>query len=207
MIDDIGWYILANTAWVVVLALTMSAAERHPIAFSLAVAQVPVAAGIGRMSARSVRGERATARDFLDGLTHRASATWAVGVIVLAVVAVAGVNVTVAAEGGGRLLALSAVVTVHLVAVVLAALAAAWPLLMDPARDGRSSRALLRQSLVVLAVRPWTMAAVVLLAGLLVVAQVTVLATAFVLPSVMQLVTGHVVVPWADRIDAPRGST
>ena len=203
-VDNIGRFALANAAVVVTLAVSMALVRRQPIAVVLIVAVVPVAAGIGRMSARTVRGERANWGDFRAGLSHRAATTWTIGALVIVMFVVAGFNVAFASGGHGTLVSLSAVLSLHVAAAAAAVAAATWPLLLDPARDGVPGCAVVRQGLVVLAARPWTMIGVVVLEGLFTVAQVSVLATAFILPTLMQLVAAFVVVPWADRLEARR---
>jgi hypothetical protein len=198
--DDIGRYALANTAWVTLLAATLGLSRRQPAALLLVVTAVPLAAGLGRMAARSVRGEHPRWTDFRDGLTHRAPMTWTLGASAIGVLAVAGVNTVVAAEHGGRLLVLSAVVSMHLAIIALGALTAIWPILMDPARDDEPFRKVVHQGLVLVVVRPRTIAAIVLVDVLLAVVQVSVLATAFVLPSVMLMVTSFVVLPHANQL-------
>jgi hypothetical protein len=198
--DDIGRYALANTAWVTLLAATLGLSRRQPAALLLVVTAVPLAAGLGRMAARSVRGEHPRWTDFRDGLTHRAPMTWTLGASAIGVLAVAGVNTVVAAEHGGRLLVLSAVVSMHLAIVALGALTAIWPILMDPARDDEPFRKVVHQGLVLVVVRPRPIAAIVLVDVLLAVVQVSVLATAFVLPSVMLMVASFVVLPHANQL-------
>jgi hypothetical protein len=198
--DDIGRYALANTAWVTLLAATLGLSRRQPAALLLVVTAVPLAAGLGRMAARSVRGEHPRWTDFRDGLTHRAPMTWTLGASAIGVLAVAGVNTVVAAEHGGRLLVLSAVVSMHLAIIALGALTAIWPMLMDPARDDEPFRKVVHQGLVLVVVRPRTIATIVLVDVLLAVVQVSVLATAFVLPSVMLMVTSFVVLPHANQL-------
>jgi hypothetical protein len=198
--DDIGRYALANTAWVTLLAATLGLSRRQPAALVLIVTAVPLAAGLGRMAARSVRGEHPRWTDFRDGLTHRAPMTWTLGATAIGVLAVAGVNTVVAAEHGGRLLVLSAVVSMHLAIIALGALTAIWPILMDPARDDEPFRKVVHQGLVLVVIRPRTIAAIVLVDVLLAVVQVSVLATAFVLPSVMLMVASFVVLPHANQL-------
>jgi hypothetical protein len=200
--DDIGRYALANTAWVTLLAATLGLSRRQPAALVLIVTAVPLAAGLGRMAARSVRGEHPHWTDFRDGLTHRAPMTWTLGASAIGVLAVAGVNTVVAAEHGGRLLVLSAVVSMHLAIVALGALTAIWPILMDPARDNQSSRTLVRQGVIVLALCPGQILSILIVDVVLALVQSSVLATAFVLPGVMFTTTSFVVLPRADHLAA-----
>ncbi len=80
------------------------------------------------------------------------------------------------------------------------AAAATWPLLFDPARDDHPTATVLRQGALIVAHSPWCSLALVALEAMFAVAQVTVLAFAFVLPSLMVLVAGHVAVARADGV-------
>lgn len=206
-VEDIGRYALANAAWVLLLAATLTLSRQQPAGMLLAIAAVPLTGGIGRMTARSVRGEHPRWTDFRVGLTHRCPTTWALGTATIAVLMLAGLNVVLAGASSGPWLVLSAVLSVHMGVATLAVIAATWPLLMDPTHDTQSSRTVIRQALVVLAVCPRSIATVLLVEALLVAVHITVLATAFVLPSVMLMVPGFIVLPRSDRITSAGSRT
>jgi hypothetical protein len=201
LLEDLPRYALASTCWLLVMAVVLTLGRRQPAALVLAVALVPTAGGIGRMAARSARGERPTRQDFRDGVAQRPAASWSLGAVAVAVMLVTALNLSLS---GGRttLAVMSSIVSLHVAAATTAIVASVWPLLMDPARDGIASRAVVRQGLVVLAVHPRAVAALVAMEFVLALAQLTVLATAFVLPAVMVLVATFVVVPRADRVVA-----
>ena len=166
-VDDIGRFAAANALWAAVVVATAALAGRQSVAVVLGLAAVPVAGAMGRMAARSARRQRPDWHDFRDGFTHRCPGAWVVGGSVSAVLVVAGLNITLAASSGGAALVLSALASLHIAAFAAAVFAATWPLLMDPARDGQPTRAVLRHGLVVLATRPRALLAVVLVDGVL----------------------------------------
>jgi hypothetical protein len=107
-------------------------------------------------------------------------------------------NVGLAARGGNVVITVSALLSIQVMLGVAMWASATWPLLFDPSGDGDAPTALLRKGAMMVARRPWRFVAVVALEALFTLAQVTVLALAFLLPSVMVLFAGYVVVP---RID------
>jgi hypothetical protein len=203
-VEDIGRYALANTVYVLLLAATLTLSRQQPAGMLLAIAAVPLTGGIGRMTTRSVRGEHPRWSDFRVGLTHRCPTTWGLGAATIGVLILAALNVVVASARGGAWLVLSAVLSVHIGVAALAVVAATWPLLMDPNHDNQSSRTVIREALVVLALSARSIATVLLVEAVLVAVHITVLATAFVLPSVMVMVPGFIVLPRSDQI-APAG--
>lgn len=110
---------------------------------------------------------------------------------------------TAAAEDGGPMFVLSAIVSVQVMAAIAGLVVVTWPLLMDPCRDQLATRDVLRQGVMVLTLRPAAAAGLVVIELLLLLAQVTVVATAFVLPSVMLLLAAFAVLPRADRLCPP----
>ena len=76
----------------------------------------------------------------------------------------------------------------------------AEPLPAKVTRDHDTTATVLRQGAMIVARSPWLFVGLVALEALFVLAQVTVLAFAFVLPSVMVLMAAHVAVPCADSV-------
>lgn len=185
LVDDLGRYVLVNVALSAVAWVVLALGRRQPAALLLGVFLVPLAGGVARMAARSARGERPGWHDFRAGLTHRWATTWSLGSAAVVVTLVGVLNVLSAAAGG--LLVLSAVVSLQVMAASGAALTAIWPLLFDPHHDDQPGRCVVRQGLVVLATHPRRIIAVLAVEAVLVLAQVTVVATAFVLPALMAL--------------------
>lgn len=197
---NVGGYVPANLAWLVVMWVTLSASVRRPVVAVLLLLLVPITGGLSRMAGRTVRGGNPGWKDFRTGLTHRMAVTWSMGVIGVVVVLVGGANVAIAAAGGRPLMLLSGLLSIHVMFVTFGLWVTMWPLLTDPMRDGLPPRVVLREALVVLAARPARLVILLLGEGVLAVAQFTVAATSLVLPSVMLLLASFVVLPEADRL-------
>jgi hypothetical protein len=193
--DDIARFLLVGVAWVVAVGAVLSVSQRHPVALLGASGLVPLAGGTTRMALRAVHGAAPTFADFVEGLTHRARWAWPLAVAAGAVFAIGAANIALAARGAGLIVTVSALVSVQVMLAAAMWLSATWPLLFDPNRDDEPTTAVLRRGATAVARWPWRFVGVVALETLLMLAQLTVLALAFVLPSVMMLVAGYVVVP------------
>lgn len=158
-------------------------------------------AGMHRMAALLARDEPTTLSDFGDGM--RRFGTHAVGVaaaallagMVLATNAVAGFTST---EPVGWFIAALAVYGLIALSMLLVA---AWPLLVDPARDGWPLRARLRAAALLVFVRPGRLFALTaLIAILLVVSTVILGGIVLVTASFASLVATRWVLPAADQL-------
>ena len=195
---DIGHFLLVGVVWVVAVGALLSLSQRHPLALVGAAGLVPIGGGTTRMALRAVRGMPPTFADFSEGLTHRARWAWPIALGAAAVLAIGLVNIGLAARGGNAVVTVSALVSIQVMLAVAMLTSATWPLLFDPSSDGDAPTALLRKGASVVAARPWRFVGVVALEALFTLAQVTVLAFAFLLPSVMVLLAGYVVVRRTD---------
>ena len=200
MAADIGHFLLVGVVWVVTVGAVLSVSQRHPVALIGAVGLAPLAGGTTRTALRAVQGMPPTFTDFSEGLTHRARWAWPIALGAAGVFAIGLTNVGLAARGGNVVVTVSALVSIQVMLAVAMWASATWPLLFDPSGDGDAPIALLRKGAMMVARRPWRFVGVVACVQVLfrMLAQVTVLAFAFLLPSVMVLFAGYVVVP---RID------
>lgn len=192
----------ANVVWagavIAVIALTglwLAAITLLPLA------AVPVA-GIQRMAGRLARGEGATFSDFIDGMRRfaRPALTLGAGATILAIVF--SVNVGVGLQLGnpfGWFLSATALYADIGLAVFLVAL---WPILTDPAHDGRSVRRVLALAALVCLARLGRMTLLtLLLVAILILSTVVFPAVLLVSGAYVALVATRYVLPLADRLE------
>lgn len=202
--DDFGRFVAVNLAWGVV-AVTVTVVERlHPAFMLLAVVLVPTTAALARMSADTVRGVPARLASARDGFTHRLGTALAIGGVQLSVLFVAWINVQIGLAADSLALAVAGVTSAWAMLIVAVSAVTAWPLLMDPRRDGVGVRQLGRLALAVVLARPGRILAVVLLEAVIVVVMIQTIIGALLLPSIGVLVAAHVLVPVADAIEEGR---
>jgi hypothetical protein len=161
-------------------------------------------AGIFRLAARIVRvAPDPGLRDVLWPYRHATGSTIALGAALVAATVVLGTNLVAGIAGQGDLVgwALATLAAWGLVAIWAGALVA-WPLVVDPVRDGQPLRAKLRLAAGVFLLHPARIGALAVFVALATVVS-TILTAALLTISVafIALVACRVVYPTADRLD------
>ena len=161
-------------------------------------------AGIFRLAARIVRvAPDPGMRDVLWPYRHAAGSTVALGAALVGATVVLGTNLVTGITGQGELVgwALATLAAWGLVAVWAGAFVA-WPLVVDPARDGQPLRAKLRVAAGVFLLHPTRIGALAVFVALATVLS-TILTAALLTVSVafIALLACRVVYPSADRLD------
>jgi hypothetical protein len=161
-------------------------------------------AGIFRLAARIVRVAPDPGwHDVVWPYRHAAGPTLAVGAGLVAVTVVLGTNLIVGIAGQGELIgwALATLAGWGLVAVWAMAIVA-WPLVVDPARDGQPLRPRLRLAAAIVFLNPVRIGALAIFVALTTIVS-TILTAAVLTASIafIALVACRVVYPTADRLD------
>ena len=194
-------FIAANVVFGAGLVLVVVIALGWPPAIALLPLLAAPLAGMHRMAALLARGEPAALSDFRDGIRRfgihaigLAAAALLAG-IVLGTNAVAGFTSTEPVEWF-----VGALAAYGLIALCMF-LVAAWPLLVDPARDSWHLRMRLRAAALLVLARPGRMFLLTaLLAALLVVSTVLLGGIVLVTASFASLVATRWVLPAADQL-------
>ena len=160
-------------------------------------------AGVFRLAARIVRVAPDPGwRDVLWPYQHATGPTLALGTGLVAATVVLGANLIAGIAGDGNLVGwvLATLAAWGLVAIWAGALVA-WPLVVDPARDGEPFRANLRLASAILLLNPARIGALAVFLALATVVS-TILTAALLTVSVafIALVACRVVYPTADRL-------
>lgn len=197
-----SWRFLgANVLIGALVIVVLLASAAHPVGLVLVVLLVLPTMGTMRMATRLVRDYHTDLGDFADAV-RRPWPLLGVGLLQLAALVVLVGDILIAAawrSWAGTLLLVGA--GYGLLALWTYALVA-WPLLLDPERDGDSVRARLRLALVVILVHPVRIGLFGLLIG-----GVLAVSTALVAPiltfsvGVAWLAIARFVLPVADRIE------
>jgi MFS family permease len=187
----------------VLLAILWLSVVSPWLLLALALLALP-AAGIMRMATRVERIGHTDFDDFIQ-VTRHPGRVFVIGGLQAIVTAVLAVDLLIGLSWGswpGTLLFVSAL---YGIGVLWCYAAVAWPILLDPERDGEPVRGLLRLGLVVLLVHPIRLGGLALLAGLLLVIATVLIAPilTFAVSLVWLAIAGYVL-PLADRIEGRR---
>jgi hypothetical protein len=192
----------ANVIWTALfVAIVVAAATWSPAIGLVPLLALPTA-GLARMAAIVARGEAVTFSDFRQGMTRAWRPAMLVGVGATALAAILTTNTVLGLGLGGPFgWAFSAFALYADVGLTMI-LVAFWPLLGDPAREGRSVTEHLKLAALVNLARPGRMAGMTILLAAFLVAS-TVLFAALVTVSIAYatLVATRYVLPLADRIE------
>jgi hypothetical protein len=192
----------ANLAWALLLvAILIVAALWLPALLGVALLAVPFA-GIQQMTARIARGMGTSLSDFPAGMRRFGAPALTLGVATTILALVFAINAVVGlalANPVGWFIAATATYAEVALAMLLVA---AWPIVVDPARDDLSLRRRLELAALVVLARPGRMLvltvalAAVLLAGVVLLAGIALVGVAYT-----SLVAARYVLPLADRIE------
>jgi hypothetical protein len=195
----------ANIVWGAGLIVVVLTALVWPLGGLLLLPLLALpTAGVFRLAARIVRvaPDRGW-RDVLWPYRHAPGPTVAVGAALVAATVILGTNLIVGIGGPGDLVGwgLATLAGWGLVAVWSSALVA-WPLIVDPSRDGQPMRQKLRLGVGILLLNPVRVGALAVVAAITTVIS-TILTAALLTVSVafIALVACRVVYPTADRLD------
>jgi hypothetical protein len=192
----------ANLVWAASVVVVATLAWLVPIAILLLPLLALPTAGIFRLTTLIVRGESASFWDAIDAWRMQVGGTLALGVAGSIALVVLGGN-TVAGLQSGTVLGWGLATLAAWGLVALSMLAwTVWPIVVDPARRDRPLRDRVRlAALLVLAhpVRIGFLAAVLTL--FLAVSAVAIVALVSVSLALAALVSSHVVLPAADRLE------
>jgi uncharacterized membrane protein YesL len=196
-------FVAANVAWALcVLAVLFATAIWTPALLLVALLAAPLA-GLHRMAALLARDEPASLEDFVSGIRRYGAQASGVAASAAGIGAILVTNVAIGFSSDGPLgWFLGATAIYGLVALVMY-LVAAWPVLVDPRRDGQRLQRKLQVAGLVVIGRPGRLllvtalvllilaASTVLLAGIALfgVAFASIVATRWVLPTADELET------------------
>jgi MFS family permease len=185
------------------LAILWASLASPWLLLALAILALP-AAGIMRMATRVERIGHTDFDDFTR-VIRRPGRILVIGGLQALVTTVLVVDVLIGLSWGswpGTLLLVSAI---YGIGVLWCYAIVAWPILLDPERDGEPVRGLLRLALVVLLVHPIRLAGFALLAGvLLIIATVLIAPILTFAVSLVSLAIAGYVLPLADRVEGRR---
>lgn len=200
--DAAGGFFLANVMWAFVAATGMLVGSAWAPGHLLLLLVVPVTCGIVRMAGHAVRKDHPRLRHFLAGLRYRWWQHLLLGVLQFLVLVMAIVNVGIGMRGENLLAALVAIVGLYVGVAAVVLGVAAWPLLLDPDREGRAVLSVLRVALAVVLRRPFRTGLVALVVVVLALGVSQVLLLGLLLPGFGALVAAHFVIPTANRLEA-----
>jgi hypothetical protein len=198
----------ANVAWgAALLAVLAIGVWVSPV---LGIVASPVLclplAGVTTLAAQIARGDDVVLSDFPAAMRRHGSAALALGAVVVAATVIFATNLVSGIAGGGPLdLAFATLAGWGLVITWTVAIAA-WPLLVDPVRDGQPALSRIQLAGLVVLAEPLRFAgltatvAVILLASLVAFAAILTVSVAFV-----ALVAARIVLPAADELEARLG--
>jgi hypothetical protein len=207
-----SWRLLpANVIWAAAALVIVALGILTPLAIALVPSLALPTAGVFRVTTRIARGEAVSLWDAVDAWRTDVVATLAVGIALVATVAVLGSNVITGATSDSPIgWGLATLAGWGLVAAWLYAWTA-WPILADPARAGQPAAEKARLAGLLLLARPIRIGVLgVVLAVFLLISAVAVVALATVSVAIAALVASRFVLPAADRLEVflgrqPRG--
>ncbi len=195
-------FLVANVVFGALLLAMALLAGRYPIAYLLAIPIILPVAGMMRMAAAQVRTGRASLRDFADPM-RRPWTILGLGTIQLVVAVVMWIDVVVGLGSGQLLPAILAVGALYLLLAVWSYALIAWPLLLDPLRDGVPLRARLALGVQILLAHPMRILAFAVLSGaLLALATAAIQIVAVFGLALIWLSIANFTLPLADRFEA-----
>jgi uncharacterized membrane protein YesL len=194
----------ANLAWAAMLiGIVVLGAGVSGLALLLAPALALPSAGIYRLAGLVVRGRLVSLSDGFSAWRTFGVVAVGLGTAVLVAGALLSYNLWFGLQDGGVVgIAIATLAGWGLVILAMFA-AVAWPLLLDPKRDGTSPRDRLRLALLLILAHPGRCAALTVTLGLvLAVSTVAFAALVTIGVSFVALVATRYVLPAADRLEA-----
>jgi hypothetical protein len=193
----LGANLVVGTLIVVILLGTMGSVVTLVL---LPLVAVPIA-GIMRMATRLVRDGHTDFGDFMEVIRHPAHAL-VLGTMQSLVVLVLVIDLLVASAWGSWLGTFFLVSALYGFVLLWAYAAVAWPLVLDPERDGEPLRARLRLAAMVLLAHPIRMLTFVAVLGiLLLIAGILIAPLLTFAIGLLWLAIARYVLPVADRVE------
>lgn len=190
-----------SLAWFLPGVLIALAGAVFPPAYVAAVLYVPLTGGLVRTAAVAVRGRRPRRSDFVGGTREHPWRHLLLGLLPAALVAGAAVNVGAGLAVGGLLAAMTVVVACYVAVSVCCLAVGTWPVSLDPARADRPTRRVLAVGAAVVLAHPLKVLALVAVLLALAVATVQTVVLGLLAPAFAALLTAHLVLPLADRLE------
>lgn len=194
----------ANLAWAAMLiGIVVLGAGVSGLALLLAPALALPTAGIYRLAGLVVRGRLVSLSDGFSAWRTFGVVAAGLGTAVLVAGALLSYNLWFGLQDGGVVgIAIATLAGWGLVILAMFA-AVAWPLLLDPKRDGTSPRDRLRLALLLILAHPGRCAALTVTLGLVVAVSTVAFAALITIGvSFVALVATRYVLPAADRLEA-----
>jgi uncharacterized membrane protein YesL len=198
-----GWaFLVANVAVGGVLLLAVYASlYLGPWLLLLAAVAVVPAAGTMRMATRLHREGHADLGDFVEVRHH--GRILLLGLAELAIAVVLAVDIAIALSWGSWLAVILLVGAAYGAVVLWALSLVAWPILLDPARDGSPIRQRLRLALLVVFLNVRRVGGLALVSALLMAVSIFLVAPVLtVAVSYVWLLAAGVTLPLADEVEA-----
>jgi hypothetical protein len=193
----------ANLAWGALLILALLAPVTSLVGLALLVALAVPTAGLYRMAALIARGEPAAFADFVDGMRRYGAAAALLGLGAIALAFLFTTNILVGFGADNPLgWFISALALWGLVGLVML-LVAAWPVLVDPRREGVGVKRRLTLAALAVIGRPGRLLLLTAIVGLIL-AISAILFALLVMVSVafVALVSSRYVLPLVDELEA-----
>lgn len=194
----------ANLAWgALLLAVLVAAALWSALALlALPILAVPQA-GLARLAALIVRGEAVSLGDAVEAWRRYLLPSLVLGYGLAIPTAVLGVNVAYAVADGGVVAVAVGTLALWGLAALGAFAVAAWPLLVDPARDQAAVRDRLRLAALLGLAHPGRILALALLVALLLALSTAAFAALLTVSvAYATLVAARYILPASDRLEA-----
>ena len=198
-----GWAFLgANVAvGMVLLAAFYGALYVSPWLLLLAGAVVVPVAGTMRMATRLRRDGHTDLGDFGEVRGH--GRVLLVGLAELAILVVLAVDVAIGLASGSWFGVVLLAGAAYGFAAIWALSVSAWPVLLDPVRDGAPIRSRLRLATLVLFVHPWRVGGIALVSAIVVVVSTVLVAPILTIAvSFICLLGARAVLPLSDEVEA-----
>jgi uncharacterized membrane protein YesL len=191
-----------NIVWGIGLLTVAYAVVRSIWGLALVVAMVPLTVGLMGMATIVVRERTLVMSDFIRSIRTDFGPRMALGVAQLTLVAVASFDLLIGLQLAGVAGLILVVVALYTLLATWILAVVAWPIVMDPVREGASIRARLRLAVILVLAHPLRMGALGLVLAALVVAS-TILTAAIITFAVAYaaLAAAHFVLPAADRLE------
>jgi hypothetical protein len=194
--------VMANAAWVAVVALFGLLALGVPAAWLLVPLLALPTASLTRLAVTAVRLGVPSLRIAGEELVRLPIRKIALAALQLLLVAIGLTNVRLAGDIGGLPGVLSAAVAAYAMVGASVLAVALWPIVCDPVREA-PVRAQLRLALAVVVRRPLQLITLAVIAGLAALVCLQLIVPALILPSLVLLAIAGYVVPAADELLPP----
>jgi uncharacterized membrane protein YesL len=191
-----------NILWGVGLLIALSVLARSVLGFALIIGMVPLTIGLMGMATIVVRERTLVMTDFARWIRTDFVTRFALGVAQLGLMAIAIIDLLVGLQVAGAGGLFLVVVALYTLLAIWVLAVVAWPIVLDPVREGESLRTRLRLAAILVLAHPLRMGALgLVLAALLAISAVLAAAIITVSVAYAALVAAHFVLPAADRLE------